>query len=294
MAVEKMHLVNITSRLENLENLLEDVINFGEIEPVDAFNQVTSRSFTIRASKENVELTEDMSTIKSFERAKNDTTDKLTKIRDFFDIKSRNTSAHKHINEAEVDNLYSKLEDLINKKQELLEKKQRLNDYKKNLEILDRSGIDISKIKNLNYFDYRFGEVSKDGRFILKNNYESLPSFILHLDGNLDNIYLEYLDELVALDKETTKLRVDTDKIIANEKSNTFNTVSSLDKQYSKISKDKSEEVYKSIMDQALSQKEEIDKQYSRYKEAIDKVYRENSDEIVDRVYKQIVEERHE
>ena len=58
MAVEKMYLVNMISKLDNLDNFLEDVIKIGDIEPVDAFNQVTNRTFNIRASAENVDITE--------------------------------------------------------------------------------------------------------------------------------------------------------------------------------------------------------------------------------------------
>ena len=44
---------------------------------------------------------------------------------------------------------------------------------------------------------------------------------------------LGYLDELIALDKETSKLRTDTDKIVSNEKANTFDVIAQLDKKYS-------------------------------------------------------------
>ena len=83
-----MHLVNITSKLENLDDFLEDVIDLGDIEPVDAFNQVASRAFSIRASKENVELTEDISTISSFEKPNKAIIEKLNLIKDLFSISS--------------------------------------------------------------------------------------------------------------------------------------------------------------------------------------------------------------
>lgn len=292
MAVEKMHLVNITSKLENLEDFLEDVIDLGDIEPVDAFNQVASRAFSIRASKENVELTEDISTISSFEKPNKAIIEKLNLIKDLFSINPTDRKKSKHISDEDIDRIYNSLKSLIDKKNELLEEKQNLEEYKRNLETLDKFGIDIRKIKNLNYFDHRFGEVSKDGRYILKNNYDNLPSLILHLDNSLDNVSLTYLDELINLDKETSKLRADTDRVISNEKENTFNVISELDKQYQAMTKEKSDEIYSNIMREAEVMKEEIKSNSKEIKGKLDDIYENQSKEIVDEITSSIIEGR--
>lgn len=293
MAVEKMHLVNITSRLENLDNFLEDVIDLGDIEPVDAFNQVASRAFSIKASKENVELTEDLSTISSFEKPNKSMIDKLQAIKDFFSIGEKAEKHNNFIAASDIEEIYDDLKVLIDEKNELEDKLKRLEEYKNNLEILSKCGIDISKIKKLNYFDHRFGEVSKDGRFILKNNYENLPSLILHLDNSLDNISLAYLDELVALDNETSKLRKDTDNIIANERSNTFDVIGKLDRKYQNLSKDQSDQIYSEIMDEAEKKKNEISEVYKSQENKLDDIYKNNSEEIVDEIAYAIIEERY-
>ena len=293
MAVEKMHLVNITSRLENLDDFLEDVIELGDIEPVAAFNQVASRAFLIRASKENVELTEDISTISSFDKPNKTIIDKLNVMKDFFNIENVPNNKNKFIEAENVDEIYDNLQALIDKKNYLEKKLDKLYEYKANLEILDKYGIDISKVKNLKYFDHRFGEVSKDGRFILKNNYDNIPSLILHLDNSLDNMSLDYLDELISLDNETAKLRRDTDQIVGNEKDNTFKVISELDRKYQNLTKSKSDEAYTSIMNEAEAKKLEIDNEYKAEKEKLGKIYDDYSDDIVDDITKSILEERY-
>ncbi|WP_306483241.1 hypothetical protein [Anaerococcus sp.] len=291
MAVEKMHLVNITSRLNNLDDFLEDIIELGDIEPVDAFNQVASRAFSIKASKENVELTEDISTISSFERPDKSIIDKLNLLKDLFKIDSSASENPKHISESDIDSLYNDLKALIDRKNKLIEEKNILEEYKDNLEVLNRSGIDIRKIKNLNYFDHRYGEVSKDGRYILKNNYDNLPSLILHLDGSLDDISLGYLDELIALDKETSKLRTDTDNIVSNEKTNTFDVIAQLDKKYSSLTKEKSDEVYSNILSEGELRKKEIEDEYKQMKDKLDRIYENYSEDIVSEISSSILEE---
>ena len=292
MAVEKMHLVNVTSKLENLDDFLEDVIDLGDIEPVDAFNQVASRAFSIKANKENVELTEDISTISSFEKPNKAIVEKLNLIKDLFSITYTNNKKSKHISDVDIDRIYNSLKSLIDKKNELLEEKQKLEEYKRNLEILDKFGIDIRKIKNLNYFDHRFGEVSMDGRYILKNNYDNIPSLILHLNNSLDDVSLDYLDELIALDMKTSDLRTDTDKVIANEKENTFNVISDLDKKYQALTKEKSDEIYSKIMDEAEVEKSEIKSKAKEIKAKLVKIYENNSEDIVEEITSTIIEGR--
>ncbi|MDO5047333.1 MAG: hypothetical protein Q4D88_02150 [Anaerococcus sp.] len=290
MAVEKMYLVNMTSRLENLNDFLEDLIKLGDIEVVDAFNQVASRSFSIKASKENVELTEDFSTISNFERKNDQVIDKLRTIKDLFKIGDENIK-EKYISSENVDKLYGDLNTLIKKKEELLEEKKRLEEYKENLELLETYGIDIKKINRLNFFEYRFGEVSKDGRFILKNNYDNLPSLILHLDKSTDDMSLSYLDELISLDQETSKLREDTDRLVEAERENTLNLISDFEKRYAKKNKEESDRLYNSILNQAEIKGSKIDKAYNEKKLQLDNKYSKFSQEIVDEVFDLILKE---
>lgn len=288
MAVEKMYLVNIASHLENLDDFLEDVIKIGDIEVVDAFNQLASRSFHIRATRENVELTEDVSTISSFDKDNKKASENLRVISDLFKVADDNVR-DKYISKENVQKIYSILEPLIEKKEELIKEREKLMAYKENLESLDSFGIDIKKLNNLNYFDYRFGDVSKDGRFILKNNYENLPSLILHLDKSLDDLSLGYLNQIIALDEETTDLRDATDKIIESEKENTLRVLNDYNREYQIEAKKKSEEIYISILNEAEQKGEEIYKIYNEKKKDLDNKYKEFRDIIVDEIFDLIV-----
>lgn len=288
MAVEKMYLVNIASRLENLDDFLEDVIKIGDIEVVDAFNQLASRSFQIRATRENVELTEDVSTISSFDKDNKKASENLRVISNLFNVADENVR-DKYISKENVQKIYSILEPLIEKKEELIKEREKLMAYKENLESLASFGIDIKKLNNLNYFDYRFGDVSKDGRFILKNNYENLPSLILHLDKSLDDLSLGYLNQIIALDEETTDLRDATDRIIEGEKENTLRVLNDYNKEYQIEAKKKSEEIYISILNEAEQKGEEIYKIYNEKKNDLDNKYKEFRDIIVDEIFDSIV-----
>lgn len=282
MTVEKMHLVNITSRLSNLKDLLIDVINIGQIEPVDAFNQVASRVFSVKASTENVELTEDMNSIKSFEGLSKTDIEKITYLKTLLESDdSFSDSDKKVISREDLEELYKNLAPIIKRREELLEKKKELLDFKDNLDILDKAEIDIENIKNLNYFDYRYGEVSKDGRFILKNNYENIPSLIIHLDEDAIKSS-DALNEIIELDKKTSIRRKDVDDLIANEKEESLKVAMRIDNEYSNKIQDEIIRI-NSKYDQEIEQKsKEIKEEYNKLRDDIQSVYDEKINKLVD------------
>ena len=290
MAVEKMHLVNITSRLSNLKDLLQDVVNIGQIEPVDAFNQVASRAFSVKSTSENVELTEDMNSIKSFEGLSRTDIEKISYLKKILESDDENKlSAKKVISKDELEELYENIAPLIKRREALLERRSELLDFKINLDILDKAEIDIEKIKNLNYFDYRYGEVSKDGRFILKNNYENIPSLIIHLDNNAKKS-TDALNEIIELDKKTSIRRGEVDKIIANEKEESLKVAMRIDSEYSNKIQDEIIRI-NSHYDQEIDRKsKEIKKEYNKLRDGIQSLYDEKIDELVDYAFDTIME----
>lgn len=289
MAVEKMHLVNIMARLENLDDFLEDLIDIDEFDQVDAFRQIQNREFSIRASEENIDKTEDFNDLESFEKTDSSFIKDLEDIKEFLNLED--SSEGKRINEEKLRDLLKVFEENIEKKKELEERNKKLEEYINNLQALENEEIDINKIRNLNYFNYRLGEVSKDGRFILKNNYESIPSLIIHLQKNDPdiNINKEALKSIYSIDDETSKLRYDTDNIIKNEKDNVNNVSIDLTKQYEKKTKDDSSKIYNDILKQADLKNKEIEKFYDKRKSESGKIFESTKDSIVKEFFEKII-----
>lgn len=292
MAVEKMNLVNITSRLENLTDLLKDVINIGQIEPIDAFGQVASRAFSVKASSENVELTEDMNSITSFQGLSKEELEKLDYLKKFFDIKDDEKIGKitKVIEKDELDRLYTRLEPMIKRRESLAEEKEKLLTYKNNLEILNRADVDIDKIKHLNYFDFRYGEVTKDGRFILKNNYENIPSLIIHLNDE-DTKSADAINTLIELDNKTSERRRRVDAIIENEKAESLKVANKIDQTYlEKITREVAE-LNKNNDEEISKEASEIKKSFSDKKSSIESLYKDEVDMLVDEAFEKIIKE---
>ena len=289
MAVEKMHLVNIMAKLENLDDFLEDLIDIDEFDQVDAFRQIQNREFSIRASEENIDKTEDFNDLESFEKVDSSFIKDLEDIKEFLNLED--SSDGKRINEEKLRDLLKVFEENIEKKKELEKRNKKLEQYINNLQALENEEININKIRVLNYFNYRLGEVSKDGRFILKNNYESIPSLIIHLQKNDPdiNINKEALKSIYSIDDETSRLRYDTDNIIKNEKDNVNNVSIDLTKQYEKKTKDDSSKIYDDILKQSDLKNKEIEKFYEKRKSESGKIFESMKDSIVKEFFEKII-----
>lgn len=290
MAVEKMHLVNIMARLDNLDDFLEDLIDIDEFDQVDAFRQIQNREFSIRASEENIEKTEDFNDLESFDKIDSSYIKKLEDIKDFLNLEDDNSG--KRINDEKLKNLLEIFEENIERKKALEERNKKLEEYLNNLQALENEEIDINKITSLNYFKYRLGEVSKDGRFILKNNYESIPSLIIHLQKNDPDIEKnkEALKSIYSIDDETSKLRRDTDNIIKNEKDNVNNVSIQLSKDYDKKTKEDANKIYNDILKEADSKNIEIENFYDKQKIESEKVFKEKKDNLIKEFFKKIID----
>lgn len=290
MAVEKMYLVNMISNLDNLDNFLEDVIKIGEIEPVDAFNQVTNRTFNIRASAENVDITEDINKLSGFQKEDDGYNEKLVELKNSLNLAdSQNGNL---VDPQRVNEFYDRLKSLIKEKEELEEKSRQLSIYKENVDKLRDYNIDIEKIQNLKFFDYRYGSVSEDGRFILKNNYENIPSLIIHLDNDVDRASLNAIEEIYALDEATYNLNDQTEKVLADERLNTRNVSLSLDQEYNKKTKEESDKIYNEIMDDANNKINSINADYQSKINFMDSIYKEYKGEVIDRIVDFLIEDK--
>ena len=266
------------------------MVDIGQIEPIDAFNQVASRAFSVTASTENVELTEDMNNIKSFDGLSKSDNEKMNYLKKFLEIHDDENLNYnqKVISRERLEELYEDLAPLIKRREELLEKRKELLNFKANLEVLDKADIDINKIRQLKYFDYRYGEVSKDGRFILKNNYENIPSLIIHLDSEAKKS-ADALNEIIELDKKTRIRREEVDNIIVSEREESLKVASRIDTKYSNMIQDEIIKINSKYDGEIAEQSKKIKSDYNKLKDDISIVYNKEVDSLVDYAFDMIV-----
>lgn len=281
MAVEKMHLVNIMAKLDNLDDFLQDLIDIDEFDQVDALRQIQNREFSITASEENIDKTEDFNNIEAFEKLDPSILKKLEDMKEFLNLEDSNKG--ERIDNEKLEYLYKIFDEKISEKKILEERNKKLEENIRNLTALKNEDINIEKIQKLNYFNYRLGEVSKDGRFILKNNYESIPSLIIHLKENDPNIESnrQALLDIYSIDEETKKLREDTDKILSGEKKNVNKISIELSENYDDKTKNDSNKIYNDVISQADVESKNIEDFYKNKKIQTEKTYKDKKESII-------------
>ena len=183
MAVERMVMLSVVGRLENMEDILFEVLQSGTLDMVDAMTQLSENS-NIYSLEDNVEMVVDLNNLAPFP-INNDVrqrTQDAKKLVDYFNIDNLNLSDFDQ--NADILTSYQELMDRLGPMQkeydDILKRLENIAMFKENLALFENVDVDLSKIKDLKYFSTRFGRLEKSARVRLKSSYENLLALIFH------------------------------------------------------------------------------------------------------------------
>lgn len=183
MAVERMVMLSVVGRLENMEDILFEVLQSGTLDMVDAMTQLSENS-NIYSLEDNVEMVVDLNNLAPFP-INNDVrqrTQDAKKLVDYFNIDNLNLSDFDR--NADILTSYQELMDRLGPMQkeydDILKRLENIAMFEENLALFENVDVDLSKIKDLKYFSTRFGRLEKSARVRLKSSYENLLALIFH------------------------------------------------------------------------------------------------------------------
>jgi V/A-type H+-transporting ATPase subunit I len=188
MAVEKMVMMNVIGNISYVDDVLKDIILSEKVDLVSAVSQIEDNSFIFNVKDENLEKIIDLNYISSFSKDKSYEEDmkKAQRLKDILDIKTndikyeiRQDINHSNIS-LELNEIYEEIERPSNKIEEFKEELERLEKFYSSISELRDFDIPVEDLKNLSYFDYRIGILSKEDRIKLKKNYENILAAIFH------------------------------------------------------------------------------------------------------------------
>ena len=194
MAVEKMTMINVIGNIFDVDNVLKDIILSGKVELVSALSQIEDNSFIFKVEDENLEKVIDLNYITSFQKDKfyEGALKKGEELKGIFHIEPIDMELDLKENidisriSKELENIYDEVkgpnEELKSAKKQLKE----LEDFYRSFSQIKDFTIPIEDLKNLSYFDFRIGSLSKEDRLNLKKNYENILATILHTGTNKD------------------------------------------------------------------------------------------------------------
>ena len=186
MSVESMEMVNIIGHMDELDKVSMEIVRLGSLHVVNALNEINQNNFTVMTSEQSTDVLKELSFIKPYKR-REEYSDLFKKVEELmnifgmekavkksyldknFDIKS----AAEKINEIyeEVSGYSLKIKELssnIGKMQEVIE-------YTNSLKDID---LDIKSIKEMEFFDFKIGKLTKENYAKLMDNIENISAIV--------------------------------------------------------------------------------------------------------------------
>ncbi|MEY8416558.1 V-type ATPase 116kDa subunit family protein [Tissierella praeacuta] len=199
MAVEKMTMMNIIGNISDVDNVLKDIILSGKVNLVSALSQIEDNSFVFNVKDENLEKVIDLNYITSFSRDKGyeELLKKGEELEEVLNIKSNylnlNLKDNMDINETSqiIENIYKEVKEPSEILKSTKEELEKIENFYKNFSEIRDINTPIESLRELSYFDFRFGILSKEDRIKLKKNYDNILAVILHTGtGKEGEVYL--------------------------------------------------------------------------------------------------------
>ena len=214
MGIEKMVMMNIVGPIEQLDNIAKELVMMGNVHIVNAMNEINDSNFTVGVQEENIDELVAMNVIQPY-RNDGDYREMVLKTNNlmkYLDMKpSVRRECLKDLYEfedsiIEVNEIYDEVEALHQALESTEELLKELYEFENHIKYLKDFDMDLDRLNNLRFFNYKIGILSKENRLKLKNNYENISAVVLHIGSNkVGEVYL------IISPKE---LEIETDRIL--------------------------------------------------------------------------------
>ncbi len=195
MSVERMTMMNIIGKVGEADLVLKDILQSGKVDLVDAMTQIEENNFLFDVSDENIDRLIDLNNITTFE--KDERYDELLKKgEELKKILGIEAGAEKHETTLEM-NREEIMEELNDICEEVTEPNIMLQAMKKELDYLENFyansfkelkefSVPISSLRDMEYFSFKMGTLTKEDRHKLKKNYENILAILLHTGTSVE------------------------------------------------------------------------------------------------------------
>ncbi|MGM0395972.1 MAG: hypothetical protein ACQEP4_02850 [Bacillota bacterium] len=189
MSVKKPIMVNIIGRIQDYNRILNDIIITKKVEAVSAFGQIEKNNFLLDVNDKNVDRLVDINSV-SFYEGDTDSENIFNKGKELASILGLELGEELPYEDLtmSLDEISDGLDQMYN---EVINPKNMLDTLKQELKYLENFNmnsfkemlnfeITLSELRDMNYFEFKLGILSKDNRYKLKKNYEGILAIIQH------------------------------------------------------------------------------------------------------------------
>jgi V/A-type H+-transporting ATPase subunit I len=215
MSVEKMTMMNIVGKIEGVNDVLTDLLKSGKVDLVSAMTQIEKSHFLFDVSDENVDMLVDLNYISSF--AKNEETQNLLKrcedLTAILGLECDSRYANikqgmptKEEMQADLEEAYKEVVEPHSMLEALQKELSYLDDFHVNsFKEMEEFPLTIDEMRDMEYYDFKMGILSKEDRLKLKKNYENILAVLLHTGSSAEGeVYFAFYPK--KLESEITRI----------------------------------------------------------------------------------------
>lgn len=196
MSIEKMTMMNIVGDINSVDVVLKDLLKTRKVDLVSAVTQIENSDFLLDVTEKNVDMLVDLNFISSFEKSEefHEMLEKAEELKDILNLDVEGKEVDENIQLVSAIELHKELEDLY---KEIEKPSTTLKALKKELAYLEDFHVNSFKemegfpikledLRNMDYFDFKMGVLSKDNLVKLQKNYENILGVLLHTGTSVD------------------------------------------------------------------------------------------------------------
>ncbi|WP_300408534.1 V-type ATPase 116kDa subunit family protein [Lagierella sp.] len=183
MKSQRMYMMNLIGQVGDLENILKDIVDSGTTEIVDANELIDNSQFMFPISSENISMAIDFNYIKKYQSLFSVSEEKkrLDDISDSLKIDFNKKKVLNLSGESISDEEFKKMEQSVQNLRTLEFKLQENKEETDIFHMFENINIPMSKLMQLDNFNFKFGILSKEDRLKIKKNYENIFAAIFHM-----------------------------------------------------------------------------------------------------------------
>lgn len=186
-----MEMMNIIGYLEELDKVSMEIVRGGCVHVVSAHTEINQNDFTVITPEHNTSILMDLCFIKPFSRFKDFTgiNEKLDELMSIFDlgktIKKRYVEGSFDYEDIvkKTDYVYNEVMKYHKKLESEIEELQKIKEFQGYMKRIKDVKTDFEKLKNMNFFNFRIGKLSRENYEKLMDNIENISSIIYEISS---------------------------------------------------------------------------------------------------------------
>ncbi len=270
MSIEKMTMMNIVGDIDSVDDVLRDLLKTRKVDLVSALSQIEKSSFLFDVSDKNVDMLVELNDVRSFETSEEcqDMFQKGEELKAILNLDFEVEKIDENLKLVSKEELQDELETIrseVSEPSRLIESLRKEKEYLDNFHTnsfkeMEGFPVKVEDLRNMDYFDFKMGVLSKENIYKVKKNYENILAVILHTGSSSEGeVYFVFYP--IKLESEISRIL----------RSLNFKEIQ-LPKAYSGTPNE--------IKDNIEKQKEKLNSEINKQQEIIDGIKEKYSDRI--------------